>query len=692
MVGRMRGKIQKRAVYGVLCLLLPVISCGGGGGGGGRGPLPPSNPVPADNAVNVSIKPTFSWEARHINPTAQMFYHFYLSRENPPTQPAKLGLTATTYTLETLLETNTTYYWKVLAIDGEGNMAESPVWRFTTSISSDITPPDTRITRKEPDRPKFNSAMIKAYFDSTEPNSTFQCRIDEGSWVSCTSGQEFSVASLSDGVHRFSVRAFDAVGNADPTPAVWEFQIDRTPPGNPVDLHLKAGDGVIQVSWGAPQDEDLAGFRIYSSTRQGFDFRTCGCLSMEVGKTVTRAELENLQNGQVYYVRVTAMDEAGNESGSTFEESASPDEVRVRVSDFPKSGLDVGFDGERYLVVWSENKGQSFDIYGQFVHPAGWLEGGELVIHQGAGDQINPRIVYDNANGYYVVVWEDWRNGNPDVYAVLVNRDGTVRPPAGGIQVTTDANFQISPDVAVNVQGALVVWLDYRTTPPKIRGARLISGQLEDPDGFDISSGVGRPRVAGGKALFLVVWQEMSSHAGFEHDIFGARVSWTGTLDIQPFAIYEAEGNQIRPVVAVNDPGDPASPFWVMWEERDSGGAKAVRVLPTGEVGSPQPVLSGQPQEQTYLDLLSIQDSELFLTWTQFEGSIRLIRYQKFRDAGGSLSAITSPARVSRFQNFSQGLSKSAYDGRRFFVIWLDARDVRNPDPPDPDVFGHLLP
>ena len=103
-------------------------------------------------------------------------------------------------------------------------------------------------------------------------------------------------------------------------------------------------------------------------------------------------------------------------------------------------------------------------------------------------------------------------------------------------------------------------------------------------------------------------------------------------------------------------------------------------------------MLSGQPQEHTYLDLLSIQDSELFLTWTHFEGNIRLIRYQKFQDAEGSLVAITPSTRVSRFQNFSQFGSKSAYDGRRFFVVWLDARELRNQDPADPDVFGHLLP
>ncbi|MFN4182831.1 MAG: fibronectin type III domain-containing protein, partial [bacterium] len=404
----------------------------------------------------MSIKPTLSWQARHINPTATMYFHLYLSEQNPPTQITKPGLTTTTYTLETTLRTNTTYYWKILAVDLDGNSAESPVWRFTTSSLSDITPPDTRIIRKEPDRAKINADVIKVYFDATEPGSTFQCRLDEGSWSTCSSGQEFSIASLSDGVHHFSVRAFDAVGNADQTPAIWSFEIDRAPPGNPQNLFLKSGDSIVYASWNPPQDADLAGFRIYASTQQGFDFRSCGCLKKEVGKTNNDAVLDNLQNGQGYYVRVTAIDEAGNESGSTFEETATPDEVMVRKSDFPKAGMDVAFDGEKYLVVWSENRGGSYDIYAQFVHPNGWLEGNELTIYQGPADQYNPRIVYDNANGYYVIVWEDLRNGMPDIYAALVDRQGRVSP-SGGIQVTTDSNFQIYPDVAVNVMGALLV-------------------------------------------------------------------------------------------------------------------------------------------------------------------------------------------------------------------------------------------
>ncbi len=687
---------MKKAVYFVfLSTALFAVSCSGGGEPGGGGPLPPYDPMPANGATNVSIKPTFSWKARHTNPSAQMYFHLYLSTQNPPTTLLKAGITSANYTYDkpTLLTINTTYYWKILALDEDGKTAESLVWSFTTSPSPDITPPDTRITAKQPDRAKLNTNSIWVWFDSTEPNSTFQCRIDDGNWIdSCTSGQEFDISSLTDGLHQFFVRAFDAAGNADPTAARWEFELDRTPTGNPQNLNLKSGDEMVQLTWDAPGDSDLSGFRIYASTQHGFDYKNCGCMRAEVGRTQTSALVENLQNGQVYYFRVTALDEAGNESGSTFEEFAQPDEASIRVSQYPKAGLDVAFDGERYLVVWSEKKGENYDIYGQFIHPAGWMEGGDFPIYQSAGEQYNPRLVYDSVNGYYVVVWEDERNNQTDIYAAIVEKNGSVSP-SGGIRITTDASFQSFPDVAVNTLGALVVWMDFRAVPAMIRGARLIGGALvpEDRDGFEISISAGRPRIAGGPALFLVAWTKWNSEPNYELDIEGARVSWTGTLDIQPFSIFSAEEEQNRPVVTVENPEDANTPFFVFWEETDTGGVRAVRVLQTGEVEPVQEILVGAPREQTFLDARSVQDSQILLTWAEHSGNIALIQFQKFLSISGILTAAIPPTFLSRHNQFDQTTPQVSFDGNRLFIVWLDGRDAVSSNPPDLDIFGHLV-
>ena len=58
--------------------------------------------------------------------------------------------------------------------------------------------------------------------------ATFQCRVDGGQFATCTS--PFTTAALAQGAHTFEVRALDAAGNADPTPASRAFTIDTAAP------------------------------------------------------------------------------------------------------------------------------------------------------------------------------------------------------------------------------------------------------------------------------------------------------------------------------------------------------------------------------------------------------------------------------------------------------------------------------
>lgn len=91
----------------------------------------------------------------------------------------------------------------------------------------DRTPPDTRIilakkkSRKRPTAGPHGYAFHVA-FASSEPGSTFQCRLDTGRFERCSSPFR---ARLTAGMHRFQVRAVDAAGNVDPTPAGERIQV-----------------------------------------------------------------------------------------------------------------------------------------------------------------------------------------------------------------------------------------------------------------------------------------------------------------------------------------------------------------------------------------------------------------------------------------------------------------------------------
>lgn len=110
----------------------------------------------------------------------------------------------------------------VRAKDAAGNVDPTPA---IATWTVDTTAPDTSITAG-PSGPT-NNASPSFSFSSTE-GGTFECRIDAGAWASCTSPKAY--AALADGSHTFDVRAIDAVGNTDATPASRTFTVDTVVP------------------------------------------------------------------------------------------------------------------------------------------------------------------------------------------------------------------------------------------------------------------------------------------------------------------------------------------------------------------------------------------------------------------------------------------------------------------------------
>jgi photosystem II stability/assembly factor-like uncharacterized protein len=97
----------------------------------------------------------------------------------------------------------------------------SPGPGATTPAKKDTKAPETTIVKK----PKKKSAKrkVKFTFTSSEPGSTFECKLDKAKkYTRCKSPLK---RKLKPGKHKFSVRAVDRAGNSDATPAVWKFKI-----------------------------------------------------------------------------------------------------------------------------------------------------------------------------------------------------------------------------------------------------------------------------------------------------------------------------------------------------------------------------------------------------------------------------------------------------------------------------------
>ena len=101
---------------------------------------------------------------------------------------------------------------------------------FTGQVYTvDLVPPGTSITAQPP--PITNSASARFSFNGSDTGvgvAGFQCRLDGAAFTNCTSPVIFS--GLPDASHTFDVRATDAAGNTDASPASVTWVVDTTPP------------------------------------------------------------------------------------------------------------------------------------------------------------------------------------------------------------------------------------------------------------------------------------------------------------------------------------------------------------------------------------------------------------------------------------------------------------------------------
>lgn len=173
-------------------------------------------------------------------------------------------------------------------------------------------------------------------------------------------------------------------------------------------------------------------------------------------------------------------------------EYAAADRIYGRGADGDQGAVDVAIYGPNYLVVWEDERFGDTDIWGAIANRSTGvlLDPGGFRICTAPGAQSAPKVSVAGNN--YLVVWEDRRNGNADIYATRVSSTGTLLdgpPESGGIPVSTGTGDQVHPEVAATVYQLagtsltqrLIVWEDYRSGSARIRGTRFSSAILDGP-------------------------------------------------------------------------------------------------------------------------------------------------------------------------------------------------------------------
>lgn len=97
----------------------------------------PSDPQPSDGASGQPRSLTLRWCGGDPDPELP-YYDVYFGDSTPPPLEV-VNILERSYEI-TDLESNTTYYWMIVAQDEQGDTAASPVWSFSTSIGDSYEP------------------------------------------------------------------------------------------------------------------------------------------------------------------------------------------------------------------------------------------------------------------------------------------------------------------------------------------------------------------------------------------------------------------------------------------------------------------------------------------------------------------------------------------------------------------------
>ena len=96
-------------------------------------PYEPSDPIPENGSVNVSITTTISWTGGDPDAGDTVTYDVYFDTTSPPDLVVS-NQSTTTYS-PGVLEQGTLYYWQIVAWDEHGAKTSGPIWHFTTGAN-----------------------------------------------------------------------------------------------------------------------------------------------------------------------------------------------------------------------------------------------------------------------------------------------------------------------------------------------------------------------------------------------------------------------------------------------------------------------------------------------------------------------------------------------------------------------------
>ncbi|MFP5372120.1 MAG: fibronectin type III domain-containing protein, partial [Actinomycetes bacterium] len=366
------------------------------------------------------------------------------------------------------------YTYTLVAVDTSGNRsAESaPASATPTDLTAPSAPTGLVATAGE-------NQVTLSWAANPEPDLASYRVLRGGVEIATVIGTSYTDVGRTNGVtYTYTLVAVDGSGNRSAQSAPASATPVDGPPAAPTGVTAIPGDRRATLSWTAPPDPDVVGYRVRAED---------GSTVATATAPTTSAPVAGLTNGVQYRFTVVAVDAGGNVSVASGSVSVTPASPAVPVTGAGESGGMAASTDGRYVVTGTKAQREASDTNTAYeLYLLDRTAGTARRIAplpasaSGMSDPTNTAAPAISGDGRYVVLATTAAllaadtNGVLDIYRLDLT-DGSralVSVPVGGQVSASTAGtlvqpgtsvFATSPSVAISADGDLVLFYSART-------------------------------------------------------------------------------------------------------------------------------------------------------------------------------------------------------------------------------------
>lgn len=343
------------------------------------------------------------------------------------------------------------------------------------------------------------------------------------------------------------------------------------------------------------------------------------------------------------------------------------------------------------IVAWRDSRSGTGDIYAQHVMSDGTIEATwpapGLPICAAPGEQSAPAIAADRSCGA-LITWEDYRNGQSDIYAQHVTALGAIAQgwASDGNPVCTQGSYQYLPAIAADgVGGALIAWRDDRNCQHVFVQRMTSQGQIAAGwpiDGSQASSycQAQAPRVeSDGSGGAYVAWRNDGCYSNAMLQRFTSQGAiapgWSSSgLSLNQYC-RQGSADEVRAVP------DGAGGVYVLWTERTGYGQADIMMHRITSAGLPADGwpqygtrITSDPSDQFASEMTTDAFGGVIVTWHDLRSGAFDVYSQRIFANGTIAPAWGGNARVSTAPSVQLEPTIVASQGGTAIVSWQDYR------------------